>query len=171
MKAPGAHTFPIIQRYVDDIVSVDEEQIAESVHLLLERQKILVEGAGATPLAAMLAGMIELRADDVAAMIISGGNIDLNLVERIINRGMVSDGRLARLTVAVPDRPGQLARLTQLVAACGANVLEVTHGRAFADISMRDVEIDIDLETRGREHVEELLATLESHGFGVRQRA
>jgi threonine dehydratase len=171
VKAPGGHTFPIIQRYVDDIVSVDEEEIAESVHILLERQKILVEGAGATPLAALLAGKIELRPDDVAAMIISGGNIDLNLVERIINRGMVSDGRLARLTVAVPDRPGQLARLTQLVAECGANVLEVTHGRAFAEISMRDVEIDIDLETRGREHVEELLATLESHGFGVRQRA
>jgi threonine dehydratase len=171
VKAPGAHTFPIIERYVDDIVSVEEEQIAESVHLLLERQKILVEGAGATPLAALLAGMVELRAGDVAAMIISGGNIDVNLVERIIDRGLVADGRLARFTVAVPDRPGQLAKLTQILASAGANVLEVTHGRAFADISMRDVEIDIDLETRGREHVDELLAMLTSHGFGVTQRA
>jgi threonine dehydratase len=171
VKAPGAHTFPIIERYVDDIVSVGEEQIAESVHLLLERQKIVVEGAGATPLAAVLAGIIELRAGEAVAMIISGGNIDMNLVERIIDRGMVSDGRLARLTVAVPDRPGQLAKLTELVASAGANVLEVTHGRAFADISMRDVEIDIDLETRGREHVDELIAMLTSHGFSVSQRS
>jgi threonine dehydratase len=171
VKAPGAHTFPVIERYVDDIVSVNEEQIAEAVHLLLERQKILVEGAGATPLAALLAGLVDLRDDDVAAMIISGGNIDINLVERIIDRGLVSDGRLARLTVAVPDRPGQLAKLTQLVASAGANVLEVTHGRAFADISMRDVEIDIDLETRGREHVDELLAMLTSNGFSVARRA
>ncbi|HKY97346.1 MAG TPA: threonine ammonia-lyase [Gemmatimonadaceae bacterium] len=171
VKAPGTYTFPIIERYVDDIVSVTEEQIADAVHVLLERQKILAEGAAATPLAAVLADLVQLKPSDVVTMIVSGGNIDVNLVGRIIDRGLVSDGRLARFTVAVPDRPGQLARLTQLVAGAGANVLEVSHGRAFADISMRDVEIDLDLETRGREHVAEILALLAANGFTVTRRA
>lgn len=170
VKAPGERTFPIIERYVDDIVSVDEEQIAGAVHLLLERQKLLAEGAGATPLAAVLAGLIPLSESDVAVLILSGGNIDVNLLERIIDRGLVADGRLARLVVAVPDRPGQLAKLTQLVGDAGANVLEVSHSRAFADISMRDVEIDLRLETRGREHTAELLRALEKNGFGVTQK-
>ncbi|HMA22245.1 MAG TPA: pyridoxal-phosphate dependent enzyme, partial [Gemmatimonadaceae bacterium] len=170
VKAPGERTFPLIERYVDDIVSADEEQIAGAVHLLLERQKLLAEGAGATPLAALLAGLIPLRASDVAVLVLSGGNIDVNLLERIIDRGLVADGRLARLVVAVPDRPGQLAKLTQLVGDAGANVLEVAHSRAFADISMRDVEIDLRLETRGREHTAELLRVLEKNGFGVTQK-
>lgn len=101
-------------------------------------------------------------------MIVSGGNIDVNLVSRIIDRGLVADGRLARLTVAVRDRPGNLARLTQLVAEEGANVLEVAHSRAFADIGVRDVEIVMHLETRGREHVEAVIARLERDGLAVR---
>jgi threonine dehydratase len=100
-------------------------------------------------------------------MVLSGGNIDVNLVERIIARGLVADGRLARLAVTVPDRPGNLARLTALVAAVGANVLQVSHRRAFADISVRDVEIVMQLETRGRDHVRDIVAELERHGFGV----
>jgi threonine dehydratase len=167
VKAPGEHTFPIMQQYVDDIVAIDEADIATAVHLLLERQKILVEGAAAVPLAAMMAGLIPLPSRSVAAIIVSGGNIDVNLLERIIDRGLVADGRLARLTVAVPDRPGQLARLTEIIGKAGANVLEVSHSRAFADIAMRDVEIDLHLETRGREHVADLLAVLEANGFGV----
>ena len=169
VKRIGERTFPLIERYVDDIVAVDETQIAGAVHLLLERQKTLAEGAGAAPLAALLAGLLPLRPDDVAVMVLSGGNIDVNMLERVIDRGLVEDGRLVRLAVTGRDRPGFLARLTQLVAESGANVLEIAHSRAFADISVRDVQIVMHLETRGREHVVAIIAALEDHGFHVEQ--
>jgi threonine dehydratase len=169
VKRVGDRTFPLIESYVDDIVTVDEVQIASAVHLLLEQQKMLAEGAGATPLAAMLSGQLPLRAADVAVMILSGGNIDVNLVERIVDRGLVADGRLARLAVTVRDRPGYLARLTTLVAEEGANVLDVAHSRAFADISVRDVRIAMTLETRGREHMDTVVARLAREGFVVRE--
>ncbi|HEY7878737.1 MAG TPA: threonine ammonia-lyase, partial [Gemmatimonadaceae bacterium] len=110
VKRVGERTFPLIERYVDDIVAVDEQQIASAVHLLLERQKVLAEGAGAAPLAAMVAALLPIDERDVVAIVVSGGNIDVNLVERIIDRGLVADGRLALLAVTVRDRPGQLAR-------------------------------------------------------------
>ena len=170
VKRVGERTFPLIERYVDDIVSVDESEIAMAIHLLLEHEKVLAEGAGAVPLAALVAGKLPIAEDDVAVMVLSGGNIDVNMVERIIARGMVTDGRLAMLAVTVPDRPGNLARVTALVAAAGANVLQLSHARAFADISVRDVEIVMQLETRGPAHVRDVVRALEQHGFGVRQR-
>ena len=168
VKRVGDLTFPIIERFVDDIVTVDDEQIAAAVHLLLERQKLLAEGAAATTVAAMIAGDVQLAADDVAVAVISGGNIDVTLLERIIDQGLVADGRLARLSVTVKDRPGQLGRLTQLVAAEGANVVQVAHRRAFAEISVRDVDIALHLETRGREHMETVVARLRAEGYVVR---
>jgi len=167
VKRVGDRTFPLIQRYVEDIVQVDEPQIAAAVHLLLEKQKVLAEGAAAVPLAAMLGGQLPLGADDVAVMIVSGGNIDVNVVGRIIDRGLVADGRLARLGVTVHDRPGSLAHLTRLVADEGANVLEVAHSRAFADIAVRDVEIVMYLETRGRSHMASVIDRLERDGMVV----
>ena len=169
VKRVGDRTFPLIERWVDDIVAVDEVQIAGAVHLLLEQQKVLAEGAAATPLAALLAGLLPLREHDVAAMIVSGGNIDVNLLERIIDRGLVADGRLARLVVTVRDRPGYLARLAALVAEEGANVLEVAHRRAFADIGVADVEIAVHLETRGRSHMDAVLARLRREGLAVHE--
>lgn len=169
VKRVGDRTFPLIERYVDDIVSVDEDEIATAIHLLLEHEKVLAEGAGAVPLAALVAGKLPVNDHDVTAMVLSGGNIDVNMVERIIARGLVGDGRLAMLAVAVPDRPGNLARVTALVAAAGANVLQLSHRRAFADIAVRDVEIAMQLETRGPEHVRDIVRTLEQHGFGVRE--
>lgn len=167
VKRVGEVTFPLIERYVDDLVAVDEAQIASAVHLLLEREKLLAEGAGAAPLAAILAGLLPLRGDDVAAMVLSGGNIDVTLLQRIIDRGLVADGRLARLAVTVRDRPGHLARLTRIVSEAGANVVEVSHRRAFADIAVRDVEIVMHLETRGREHMEFVLERLRAEGHSV----
>ena len=169
VKRVGERTFPLIERYVDDIVSVGEDEIAMAIHLLLEHEKVLAEGAGAVPLAALVADKLPIAKDDVVAMVLSGGNIDVNMVERIIARGLVIDGRLAMLAITVPDRPGNLARVTALVAAAGANVLELSHARAFADISVRDVEIVMQLETRGPEHVREVVSALEHHGFGVRR--
>ncbi len=167
VKRVGDRTFPIIERLVDDIVAVDEGPIADAVHLLLEQEKTLAEGAAAVPLAAVLGDLLPIGPGDVTAMILSGGNIDVNLLERVIDRGLVEGGRLARLAVTVRDRPGHLARLTQLVAECGANVLEVAHRREFADISVRDVEIVMSLETRGRDHVVSVIDLLERHGFHV----
>ncbi|MGH7504838.1 MAG: threonine ammonia-lyase [Longimicrobiales bacterium] len=169
VKQIGERTFPIIERLVDDIVAVGEEQIASAVHLLLERQKIVAEGAGATPLAALLSGRVPLSDADTVVLVLSGGNIDVTMIGRIIDRGLVGDGRLARLMVKVRDRPGELARLTDRVARAGANVLEIAHQRAFADITVSEVGIVMHLETRGREHVEEIVRLLEADGVAVSQ--
>ncbi len=169
VKRVGEVTFPLLQEYVDDIVTVTEEEIATAILLLLEREKTMAEGAGAVPLAAVLSDRIPVSAEDRAVLVLSGGNIDINMVSRIIDRGLVSDGRLARLRITVPDRPGSLATLTRIVAELGANVLEIYHRRAFADISVGDVEIVMHLETRGREHVEEIIDRLESAGHRVEE--
>lgn len=167
VKRVGDHNFPLIEKYVEDIVAVDESQIAGAVHVLLEHQKTLAEGAAATPLAALLAGMLPLDQKDVVVMIVSGGNIDVSLVDRIVERGRVHDGRLTRLSVAVPDRPGNLARLTRLVADEGANVLDIAHSRAFASVSVRHVEIVMQLETRSAEHRLAVIRRLELDGYVV----
>jgi threonine dehydratase len=168
-KQIGERTFPILERFVDDIVTVNEEEIASAVHLLLERARLAAEGAGAAPLAAILSGRIPTAAKDRVLFVLSGGNIDINIIARIIDRGLVADGRLARLMVKVRDRPGQLARLADLVAGAGANVLEIAHRRAFADISVGDVEIVMHLETRGRDHVQEITKLLEARGLQVEE--
>jgi threonine dehydratase len=169
VKRIGARTFPLIEQYVDDIVAVNEEQIAAAVHLLIERQKLVSEGAGAVALAACLAGKISLGNHDVAALVVSGGNIDVNIIQRIIDRGLIREGRIAHLMVKMRDRPGSLARLTGMVAATGANVLETGHRRAFAAISVGEVEIVMHLETRGREHVLEIMKLLEANGLRVEE--
>jgi threonine dehydratase len=168
-KQIGEHTFRMVEALVDDLVTVSEEEIASAILLLLEREKTVAEGAGAVPLAALIAGRIPVAAADEVVMVLSGGNIDVNMISRIIDRGLVADGRLARLVVKVPDRPGSLARLTRAVAEHGGNVLDIHHRRAFADISVGDVEIVMHLETRGRDHVEEIIATLQAQGLEVEE--
>ena len=169
VKRLGDRTFPIIEEHVAELVVVSEEAIARAILLLLEREKTVVEGAGAAPLAAILSGAIDLRPGEKVVGVLCGGNIDVNMVSRIIDRGLVDDGRLARLRVTVRDRPGSLAQLTELLARAGANVLEVAHQRAFADISVGDVEIVVHLETRGRDHVEEVLEMIRSTGTRVEE--
>jgi len=169
VKRVGELTFPLIREYVDDIVTVTEEEIATAILMLLEREKTMAEGAGAVPLAALMRDRIEVEPEERAVLVLSGGNIDINMISRIIDRGLVADGRLARLRITVPDRPGSLAKLTGIVAELGANVLEIYHRRAFADISVGDVEIVMHLETRGREHVEEIIRHLESAGHRVQE--
>ncbi|MGH7574125.1 MAG: threonine ammonia-lyase [Longimicrobiales bacterium] len=167
VKRIGERTFPLIQRLVDDVVTVDETQIATALHVLLERQKLVAEGAGAAPLAALLSGKIPLSGDDVVVNVLSGGNIDVNIIGRVIGRGLVDDGRIAHLMVTVPDRPGELARLTSLVAQTGANILEIGHRRAFADIGVAEVGIVMHLETRGRDHVANIVDLIEREGLHV----
>lgn len=166
-KRVGDLTFPLIERYVDELVCVGENAIAAAILLLLEREKTVAEGAGAVPIAALLSGVLSPGPDATVVAVLSGGNIDINMISRIIDRGLVFDGRAARLAVRVRDRPGSLAALTRTVADMGANVLETYHRRAYADISLGDVEIVIQMETRGREHVEEIMRALKDLGHHV----
>lgn len=167
-KRVGDFTYPIIEELVDDLVVVTEEETAQAILLLLERQKAVAEGGAAVALAALATGRISTSPGDTTVVVLSGGNIDINRVARIIDRGLVFDGRLVRLKVKVPDRPGSLKMLTSLVARNGANVVEIVHRRAFADISVGEVEIVLSLETRGREHVAEVEQALRDEDLEVR---
>ncbi len=167
VKRIGERTFPLVEKYVDDIVAVEEEEIATAILHLLEREKTVVEGAGAVPLAALMTGKVPVKPEERVVGVLSGGNIDVNMISRIIERGLVADGRVTYLVVRVKDRPGSLARLTELVAHLGANVLDIHHRRGFADIRVGDVEIVLHLETRGREHGAEIVQALEEGGVKV----
>ncbi len=167
VKRIGEKTFPLIQELVDDIVTVEEEEIARAILLLLEREKTVVEGAGAVPLAALMNDRIPVNEGERVVGVLCGGNIDVNMIARIIERGLVGDGRMTHLIVTVRDRPGSLSLLTDLVAARGANVLDIHHRRGFADISVGDVEIVLQIETRGQEHVAEIIRALEERGVTV----
>lgn len=165
----GDITFPLMQQWVDDLVTVKEEEIASAVLLLLEREKTVAEPAAAVTLAAVLGGRAGQLSRRNVVMILSGGNIDVNLLSRIIDRGLVNDGRLARLEVRVQDRPGALAALTARVAEKGANVLRLDHRRGTQGIWLTEAEVELVLETRGRAHVDELVDSLISAGYSVRR--
>lgn len=171
VKRIGTLTFPIIRDLVDDVITVDEEEIANAILLLLEREKTVVEGAGATPVAALVSGKISVGPDDLVVPVICGGNIDVTMISRIIERGLVFDGRLVRLMLTVRDRPGGLASLTRTAAGLGANVLDIHHRRAFADITVGDVEVVMHLETRGRQHVDEIIRAFQAEGLRVEEDA
>lgn len=169
VKRVGDVTFPLIERHVDEIVAVEEGEIASAVLQLLERSKTVVEGAGAVGLAALLHRRFAVREGERVCVLLTGGNIDITMISRIIDRGMVVDGRAIRLLVTGRDRPGFLAALTRTVAGTGANVLDIHHRRSFADITVGDVGIVMHLETRGREHVEEITALLRAQGYTLEE--
>jgi threonine dehydratase len=157
-------TLQVARQYLDAVVSVDEAEIAEAVLRLLEDEKIVAEGAGAVPLAALLARRLPLAGKRVA-LVISGGNIDVSLLSRIIDRGLVKSGRSMRVRVQMPDLPGTLARLLATIAAAGANVVAVNHDRVAARTEVGGVAVDIVLETRGFDHVAAVEAALRSAGW------
>lgn len=165
VKRPGTLTSEIIKTLVDDIVLVDEEEIAASILLLLELAKLMVEGAGAVSLAAALGGRVP--GTGPAAVVVSGGNIDVNILSRIIERGLVRAGRYVRLGTMVPDRPGELQKLLSLVARTGANVISVHHERWLSRIAVGEVEVDLALETRDTDHARELVEVLNHEGYRV----
>jgi threonine dehydratase len=164
VRRAGERTFPLVQKYVDDIVTVEEEEIANAILLLLEREKTLAEGAGAASIAAMLNHKLPLAGKKVAVLV-CGGNIDVTLLSRIIERGLVKDGRLVRLRVHLPDYPGALHRLTGLLAEHRANIVETAYDRAYHGVNLGDTAIDITMETRGPSHIAELLAALLAAGY------
>ncbi len=164
----GKHTLPIVDRYVSDIVTVNEEQIATAIMLLLEREKTLVEGAGATGFAALYSNRIKDIAGKKVVVIISGGNIDLTLLSKILERGMESDGRLARLKVIIPDRPRSIARVASLIAEQHAGILQMSQNRSVSEVKLEETEVELLLETRGLDHVEEISHVLRDEGFIVK---
>ena len=164
VRRAGEKTLPLIQKYVDDIVTVDEEEIANAVLLLLEREKTLAEGAGAAALAALINRKTSLNGNKVAVLV-CGGNIDVSLLSRIMERGLVKDGRLVRLRVHLPDYPGALHRLTGILAQHRANIVETSYDRAYYGVNLGDTAIDITMETRGPDHIAELLSALSASGY------
>jgi threonine dehydratase len=160
----GALPFAIAERYVDSLVTVDDEEIAEAILILLEREKLVAEGAGAAPLAALIHR--ELPADrKTIVLVIGGGNIDVNVLSRIIDRGLMKSGRIARLRVMVPDVPGSLARILAIVAESQANILAIEHDRVGTRLEFGQASVEITAETRGFEHVAAIVATLHAAGL------
>jgi threonine dehydratase len=162
---PGDLPFAHISRLVDDVVTVAEEDITRALVMLLERNKLVVEPAGAVGVAAVLAGAIEVEAP--AVILLSGGNIDPLLLMRVIENGLTATARYLRFVVRCPDRPGQLATLLALIAELGANVEDVEHRRNDPRLRLGEVEIELSVETRGAEHSDRLLTSLRQAGFTV----
>ena len=159
VRRAGQRTLPLVSRYVDRIVAVDEDDIAAAILMLLEGEKTVAEGAGAVALAAVLQAKTGHRGKNIAVLV-SGGNLDVNLLARIIEQGMVRDGRRLRLRVLLPDYPGALEGLTAVISKARANIVETSYNRAHYGVSLNEAAIDITMETRGRDHASELLAAL-----------
>jgi threonine dehydratase len=160
----GANAFEIAHRFVDLAVTVTEEQIAIAILRLVELEKSVVEGAAATPLAACLSGKLEDLAGKKCVLLLCGGNIDPNVLSRVIERGLVADGRLCRFTAVISDRPGGLADLAAQIASAGASIKQVVHDRAFASSDVSTVNVLCTVETRNHQHLAELRAQLRAHG-------
>jgi threonine dehydratase len=167
VRTTGERTLPIILERVDEVVTVADAETASALVALLERSKTLVEGAGAVPLAALLSGAIDYEADETIVAALCGGNIDLNVLTTVIMRGLVESGRYLRIRTVLKDRPGALERLIEVIADARANIYAIQHDRTSRDIEMNAADVKLDLETRGHEHVVELVDALEAHGYEV----
>jgi threonine dehydratase len=164
VRRAGDITFPLAEKYVDEIVTVDDEEIANAILVMLEKEKTLTEGAGAVGAAAVLNKKVSMHGKNVGVLI-SGGNIDVTLLSRIIERGLVKDGRLWRIRIHLPDFPGALQRLATVIAEHKANIIETRHDRAYYGVVLGDTVIDITMETRGPEHIAEIKAALDKAGY------
>ncbi len=166
----GDKTFEIINRYVDDIISVREDSIAMAILLFLERKKLVVEGAGAVPLAALLENRDRFVGKRIV-LVVSGGNIDFTLIDRIIHKGLVTSGRIGVFEVTVDDVPGSLHSLTGVIASHRVNILDVVHERFTGDLPIGKTKVVFIVETRGKEHLDEILSDLKEKGFEVASRS
>ena len=161
----GKVNFNIIQKKVDNVVLVEEEQIAAAILMLLERKKILAEGSGAVPLAALMNGSVTPPPGRKVVLVISGGNVDSPLLDRIINKGLIKNGRIVRLRLQLDDTPGSLARLLTRVAQLNANVLHITHERNVKGFPIFVTRVELELETRGTTHSEKIIHELRDAGY------
>jgi threonine dehydratase len=164
VRRSAERTLRLVEKYVDELVTVDEEEIASAILVLLEREKTLAEGAGAAALAAVLQHKSSLRTERTAVLV-CGGNIDVSLLAKIIERGLVKDGRWMRLRIHLSDRPGSLHQLTRIIADLSANIVQTQYDRAYYGVSLGDTVIDFTLETRGAEHIARIERTLTEAGY------
>jgi threonine dehydratase len=168
VKRPGDFTLPLVERYVDDVVTVSDDQVAEAMVLLLERSKLVVEGAGAVAVAALMHDCVKPPSDGEVCAVLSGGNVDASLLSEAIRLGETVAGRRMVLSTVVPDRPGALAGLLVVVAEHGGNVVDVEHLRDGIDMHVRETAIKLVLQTRGPESNAAILNAARSEGFSVR---
>jgi len=163
----GASDFPLLHDLVDKIAVVTEDQIAAAILLLLERKKILAEGAGAVPLAALLSSSLKIPKGSKVVLVISGGNIDSLLLDRVVHQGLLHHGRLMQFSVALEDMPGSLAKLLDIVSELQANVVHIHHARNERGMSINFTRVDLELETRGFEHIKKIASALDNAGYRV----
>jgi threonine dehydratase len=168
VKSPGALTRAIVERLVKQVLLVDEIALERAVHMLVETQRLVAEGAGAAGLAALIAHP-ELFKDRKVGLVICGGNIDARMLAQVMMRGLVREGRIATLRIEIADQPGVLATVSRLIGATGANIIEVHHQRMFFDLPVKRADIDVSLETRNPAHVSEIMTQLEQAGFPTRR--
>ncbi|MBP1327123.1 threonine dehydratase [Leucobacter exalbidus] len=163
---PGVRNFDVVNKYVDQVVTVSDDDIARAIVMLLERAKLVVEPAGAAGVAAILAGKVS--ATGVTATVLSGGNIDPLLLQRVIGHGLAASARYTKLRILLPDKPGQLVRTATIVAENNANVVEVIHTRHATELPVSEVELELHVETRSLEHGEQVAQALRDAGYVVR---
>ncbi len=164
VKQPGNITFDLVSKYVDDIVTVSEDEIAAAVLALLEKQKVIAEGAGAVGVAAVMFDKLPVMGKKVVC-VVSGGNIDVNILSRVITRGLVTSGRNVNLTIALTDKPGQLQEVAEIIAACGGNVVNVYYDRADPDMAITSCFLKLGLETRDQAQIGMIKERLTEAGF------
>ena len=167
VKTPGDLTFDICSKYVDDIALVSEDEICAAILRLLEENKMVAEGAGAVSVAAAMFNKVPIKGKKTICLV-SGGNIDVNILNRVVNRGLDKDGRICTLTMELADKPGQLLEVIEVLASLGANVLSVHHERGVFGQSVNACELSVRLETRNHEHVEAIKEGLQKKGFNLK---
>ncbi len=167
IKEPGVITAPLLAQHVDEIVTVEEDTVAEAIVLLLEKAKLVVEGAGAVGVGALLAGLVKPAPRGTTAVVLSGGNVDAGLLAEVARRHETLAGRRLVLITRVPDRPGSLAGLLKVVGEAGANLVELTHVREGVELHVRETGVQLVLQTRGRGHADAVVAALRDAGYSV----
>ena len=166
VKHPGDNTFKLIGEYVDDVVTVTEDEIATAILTLMEKQKLVAEGAGAVSVAAVMFDKVPVKGKKVVC-VVSGGNIDVNILSRVVTRGLVTTGRNATLQIALEDKPGQLLGVSSIISRCGGNVVSVHHERSDANMAVASCFLKIGMETRDFEQIEEIRQELTKAGFKI----
>lgn len=166
VKTPGTTTFELISQYVDEIVTVTEDEIAAAILALIEKQKLITEGAGAVAVAAAMFGKVDVTNKKVVC-VLSGGNIDVNILSRVITRGLVTSGRMSNLTIELEDKPGQLTGVSEIISRCGGNVISVLHERSDANMAIASCFLKIGMETRDAAQIEEIRNALTEAGFKI----
>lgn len=167
VKTPGDNTFELCKKYVDEIVTVSDDEISTAILELIEREKLIAEGAGATSIAAVMFNKLPVQGKNVVCLV-SGGNIDVTILSKVINRGLQKAGRLAELVIELTDKPGQLLGVSKIISSYGANVVSLDHNRADERLDINDCVLRISIETRNQTHLDEIKDALAKNGYKIR---